>query len=72
MTVADFFGRLPFVVVIGLGACLVYFAARRPESKPSPRFRYKGICAGCGYSLEGLADLTCPECGDQLPGRGTI
>lgn len=33
-----------------------------------------GRCAECGYSLEGLAGLVCPECGaacsPALPGRG--
>jgi hypothetical protein len=32
------------------------------------RARYiKGLCPGCGYSMEGLDSSTCPECGGQMP-----
>jgi hypothetical protein len=29
----------------------------------------RGVCAGCGYDLSGLATSSCPECGLSLPHR---
>lgn len=32
----------------------------------------RGLCVGCGYSLTGLAEARCPECGRALAPRCTL
>ncbi len=40
-------------------ACLI-------NAKTPPTFEQKGLCPACGYSLAGLPEMRCPECGQPF------
>ena len=33
---------------------------------------HKAFCAGCGYQLNGITELRCPECGDRVDIESTM
>jgi hypothetical protein len=66
----DFY--LPTTIVGALIASAIYFvgrAAQRAQQSRLPRFPY---CRRCRYPAFGLPTTTCPECGSDLRGRGTV
>ena len=56
------FVRIPLWMPLTAAAAGTVAVWRKP--------RRRGVCAACGYSLEGLAAGTCPECGKPAPGAG--
>lgn len=54
-------------VTIPIAVYLV-FAFLRPLIRHLYR-RRRGLCLTCGYSLTGLSEPRCPECGSPFPGR---
>lgn len=59
--------------LIGLLAGLSWLGAAIWRALTLPRrARRAPACERCGYSVEGLAGLTCPECGTDLRKTGII
>ena len=60
------YGGLPAIVLSYIGSAW-WANSRHPVVWPGRRF---GVCARCGYSLAGLPNWICPECGtDNEPKR---
>lgn len=53
------------VIAAVVTACLgaLFFTKRKFRRRLGEHYRRRTLCFGCGYSLRGLDDAACPECG---------
>lgn len=72
MDISEILQSIVSLLVSGFGGWLAWLAITNRGDITRPSEYVGGICAACGYPVEGRTDLRCPECGDAQRHRGTI
>ncbi len=59
------------LLVLGGFACSLLWVGDAWRSETRRDRLRRGLCAGCGYPMDGLREPVCPECGERLPLSGS-